>query len=302
MGQGSSVIHISAEHLSRFVVKIPSLPEQARIAEILETIDEAIGQTEILIAKMKKIKTGLLHRLLTQGVTEDGLTRPPCGEAPHLYKESPIGSIPREWQCAPCSALTEMITVGIVVRPTQYYVEEGVPAFRSANIREDGIDPSDLVFISPQSNAQLAKSQVRPGDVLSVRTGYPGTSAVVPSEYTGANCIDILISRPSKQLRPDYLAAWINSPFGKEQVLRKQGGLAQQHFNVAELRDLLVAVPGLQEQDEIVARILAINEKIAQERVQARKYKCLRLGLMDDLLSGCVQIPIADSGEVMANV
>src|SRR6266853_2591428 len=93
------------------------------------------------------------------------------------YKQTEMGVIPEDWEVKPCSVICDLITVGIVVRPTQYYVNQGVPAFRSANIREDGIDASDLVFISDKSNALLAKSQVRAGDVITVRTGYPGTSA-----------------------------------------------------------------------------------------------------------------------------
>ena len=96
------------------------------------------------------------------------------------YKQTEVGVIPEEWEIRTCAKLSEMITVGIVIRPTQYYEKQGVPAFRSANIRESGIDSSDLVYISHRSNALLSKSQTRQGDVLTVRTGYPGTSAVVP--------------------------------------------------------------------------------------------------------------------------
>jgi type I restriction enzyme S subunit len=291
LNEATGVPSISRDWLYRVELGTADSFEQQRIAEILTAVDEAIEQTEALIAKTQQIKAGLMHDLFTRGVTPNGQLRPPRREAPQLYKTSPLGWIPKEWDVQPCSALTEMITVGIVVRPTQYYVAEGVPAFRSANIREDGIDPTDLVFISAQSNAQLSKSQVRAGDVLSVRTGYPGTSAVVPPEYAGVNCIDILISRPSDCLRSNYLAAWINSPFGKEQVLRKQGGLAQQHFNVGELRDLTVALPGLPEQDAMFTRLAAVDEELVKEGDVMRKYRLMKSGLMHDLLTGRVRVP-----------
>ena len=161
---------------------------------------------------------------------------------PPGYKGTEVGVIPENWEVHPCSELSERIMVGIVIRPTQYYAPHGVPAFRSANIRQEGISDSDLVFITEASNALLAKSQTRTGDILTVRTGYPGTSAVVRAEQAGCNCIDIIITRPRKSVNSGYLALWINSPFGKEQVLRHQGGLAQKHFNVGDMRNLLVAV------------------------------------------------------------
>lgn len=298
LANGSTRYGLSYQSIARTPIRLAPLPEQQRIAEILSAVDEAIEQTEALIAKTQQIKAGLMHDLFTRGVIADGQLRPPREEAPQLYKESSLGWIPTEWEVRPCSEVSELITVGIVIRPAQYYVPEGVPAFRSANIREIGIDSSDLVFISPQANALLAKSQVRAGDVLSVRTGYPGTSAVVPTEFAGANCIDILITRPSNCLRSAFLAAWINSSFGKEQVLRKQGGLAQQHFNVGELRDLLVALPATSEQDEIVARLSAVNDKLAAEEKLVTKYQSVKRGLMQDLLTGRVPVTVTGTEAV----
>ncbi len=297
---GSNYPAINSSDVRRLQLPAFEPEEQRGIGRVITTLDKAIEQTEALIAKTQQIKAGLMHDLFTRGVTANGQLRPPREEAPQLYKESPLGWIPKEWDARPLSEITDLITVGIVIRPAQYYVAEGVPAFRSANIREDGIDPSNMVFISPQSNALLSKSQVRGGDVLSVRTGYPGTSAVVPPEYAGANCIDLLISRPADCLRSAYLTAWINSPFGKEQVLRKQGGLAQQHFNVGELRDLFVAVPSVPEQDEIAARLCAVNGRLAEEGSLANKFGAVKHGLMHDLLTGRVRVPVAEAQKVGA--
>src|SRR5215216_6844490 len=52
------------------------------------------------------------------------------------YKQTEVGVIPEEWDVEPCWRVSKVITVGIVVKPTQYYEKHGVPALRSANIRE----------------------------------------------------------------------------------------------------------------------------------------------------------------------
>ena len=207
------------------------------------------------------------------------------------YKQSEIGVIPEEWDTQPCSEVSERIMVGIVIRPTQYYVANGVPAFRSANIREDGINDLDLVFISNESNAVLAKSQTRTGDVLTVRTGYPGTSAVVHSRHEGCNCIDILITRPSKKVDSEWLAIWINSPLGKEQVLRNQGGLAQKHFNVGDMRNLVVALPPLLEQRTIATALSDVDGLLGGlDRLIAKK-RNLKQAAMQQLLTGRTRLP-----------
>lgn len=167
-----------------------------------------------------------------------------------------------------------------------------VPAFRSANVREDGIDPSNFVYISPSANAMLAKSQIKVGDILSVRTGYPGTSAVVPMEFHGSNCIDILISSPGDRISSEFLCYWINSTFGKEQVLRQQGGMAQQHFNVGEMKELLVVIPSKEEQGRIKNRADSINERLQLEKDMLNKLRQQKIGLMSDLLTGKVRVVV----------
>jgi type I restriction enzyme, S subunit len=200
------------------------------------------------------------------------------------YKQTEVGVIPEDWDLLPCAALSNLITVGIVIRPTQYYVKNGVSALRSANIREAGISDSEMVFISEKANAQLVKSQVREGDVLTVRTGYPGTSAVVTSKWAGSNCIDILITRPSNIVNSEYLTAWINSSFGKYQVIKNQGGLAQQHFNVGDLRNLLVAVPALPEQEAIACTLSDIDALIESLDRLLTKKRQIKQGAMQELL------------------
>ncbi|MBL3565464.1 restriction endonuclease subunit S, partial [Rhodovulum sulfidophilum] len=83
-------------------VSIPlfSKKDQIKIAEILDTLDAAIRGTEAVVAKLKAMKQGLLHDLLTRGIDANGDLRPPHPEAPHLYKQTPLGWLPKEWDCS----------------------------------------------------------------------------------------------------------------------------------------------------------------------------------------------------------
>jgi len=123
-----------------------------------------------------------------------------------------------------------------------------------------------------------------------VRTGYPGTSCVVPPKFDGANCVDIIISRPGTEIESAFLATWINSDFGKGQVLRVQAGLAQQHFNVGELQKLLIAKPSIEEQRAIQIRLEAYETRIRTEEAYRDKLKLQKQGLMHDLLTGKVRV------------
>jgi type I restriction enzyme, S subunit len=284
-----------------FPVVMPPLSEQRKIARILTAVDKLTEKTDALIAKYQAIKQGMMHDLFTRGVDEDGHLRPPYEDAPKFYKQSELGWIPKEWQCVRCTEVCREIVVGIVIQPTQYYASEGVPVLRSANVRESGILGTDLVFMSEESNRRLAKSMLRTGDVVTVRTGYPGTSCVVSPEYNGSNCVDVIISRPGPKIRSEFLATWINSDSGKNQVLRKQGGLAQQHFNVGELKDLRVALPSLNEQALIESALFTQKSTIQAEERHQGKLLLLKTGLIQDLLTGKVRVKVDEAEEVHIN-
>ena len=287
---GSSYPAVNEDDVRRVRVFCPKKEERWRIAAVLDKVDEAIAKTEAVIAKLRQVRAGMLHDLLTRGLHQNGQLRDPIAH-PEQFQDSPLGCIPREWTVRTCQSLCREIVVGIVVKPAQYYVEEGVPVLRSANVREDGIQLSDLVFISSESNIQLSKSMLHTDDVVMVRTGYPGTTCVVPRHLDGANCVDLIISRPGSEIAPRFLALWINSTFGKDQVLRVQGGLAQQHFNVGEMKTLLVAKPQPDEQKAIVEQIDALDSDIQAATAEQAKLIVLKSGLMTDLLTGRVRVP-----------
>lgn len=95
---GTTMKHVTRGDLLPFPVTVPLPPEQSRIAAVLDTVDAAIAQIEAIIAKLKQMRAGLLHDLLTRGLDEHGQLRPPPAEAPRLYQDSPLGKIPREWR------------------------------------------------------------------------------------------------------------------------------------------------------------------------------------------------------------
>jgi len=154
-------------------------------------------------------------------------------------------------------------------------------------VRENSINSENLVFMSDEDNETLAKSRLRKGDMVTVRTGYPGTTAVIPPELDGSNCIDIVISRPNHgKVRSEFVSIWVNSDHGKKQVLESQGGLAQQHFNIGEMRALLVKVPDISEQKRIENLLILQNSAIEDLANNQHKLHSFKTALMQDLLMG----------------
>lgn len=106
---GSSYPALNDSDVRCLKIFLPSYGEQQRVSQVLDTLGTAIHETEAIIAKLKAVKQGLLHDLLTRGIDANGELRPPQAEAPHLYKESPLGWIPQEWAALPFGSRVAVI-------------------------------------------------------------------------------------------------------------------------------------------------------------------------------------------------
>jgi type I restriction enzyme S subunit len=138
--------NISLTQIASTNIPLPPLPEQRRIADILDTVDAAIQQTEALIAKLKLMKAGLLHDLLTRGLDEQGHLRDPNAH-PEQFKDSPLGRIPREWDAVPIDFIAAYVGSGITpFGGSKVYVQDGIPLIRSQNVTFDGL----LLVLSPE--------------------------------------------------------------------------------------------------------------------------------------------------------
>lgn len=285
----TTIPNLSKSRLGELPMPSPSGDEQRQIAAILSAVQRAIEREERLIALTAELKKALMHKLFTKG------TR---GEP---QKQTEIGPVPQSWVLKRCNELCPTISVGVVVKPRSYYVDAGVPAFRSFNVREDNLITDDLVYFSHMDNAGvLSKSRLRAGDVLIVRTGYPGTSCVVPKEFDGANCIDIIFARPGSHVESSYLSRFLNSEAGRRQATVSSHGLAQQHLNVGAVKHVLVPLPALDEQREIAAGLAAVDRKAATHMQLVKLLSDLFRTLLHQLMTAQVRVHDLDLSALAA--
>lgn len=234
---GANLPRLSPIALAELRIPLPPLPEQQRIAEILDKADALRAKRRAALAQLDT---------LTQSIFLD------------MFGD-PISN-PRKWPTARFEQICKRVTVGIVVQPASYYVAEGVPALRSLNIKPGKIVLEDLVYFSkPDNDTKLAKTKLKAGDVVLVRSGQPGTAAVVPREMGGVNAIDLLIATPDTQLtNPTFLCEFFNSAGGRDLVLSRQRGQVQKHLNVGSLNQAILPLPSIDLQREFAVRVAAV--------------------------------------------
>lgn len=249
---GAAQPGVNSSKLKELTIPLPPLPEQRRIAAILDQADALRRLRAQALDKLNSLGQAIFHEMF--------------GDVANNTKNLPKAKV---------GAHCERISVGVVIKPASYYQEQGVPAIRGTNIKPDGIDLSDIVFFSEEAtNGPLRKSRINTGDVLAVRSGRPGQAAVVPPELDGANCIDVLIATTRKEtLLPEYLRDFLNSPDGRSLVLSNSVGQVQQHFNVKSLAGAEIPLPSMELQHAYLKSISALdaNRSDLIEATQAQK-------------------------------
>ncbi|MDN3680085.1 restriction endonuclease subunit S [Vibrio tapetis subsp. quintayensis] len=287
LGSVTSQPSLSMENLRKVFVPLPPLPEQKKIAAILTSVDEVIEKTQAQIDKLKDLKTGMMQELLTRGVGVDG--------KPHTeFKDSPVGRIPKGWEVRYIADCCSKMTNGYVGSTRDIYVEKGVDYILCQNVRRNVFVEKTYKYVRQEFHQKNIRACLQEGDVLTVQTGAGnGDTCVVPKSYEGANCHALIISRPKKEiLNPYFLAEYMNSDQGKQRVSVIATGGAHPHLNTTDLRREVIPLPPIEEQNQMVNSIRAVQKKYLLLEAKKKKFEGSKKALMQDLLTGKVRVKV----------
>lgn len=264
-------------------ILLPPIKEQHKIVSIISSIDKALEKTEAIIKQTVEVKKGLMQQLLTKGI---GHTK---------FKKTEIGEIPESWELTSLENVSKKIFVGIASSTTNSYSDNpnDVIIIRNQNILENKLNLKDVLRITREFSEANKNKKVKQGDLVTVRTGYPGITSVVPKELDGMQTFTTLITRLNQQIiNPHFMAYYINSPIGKRLVTGGKAGGAQQNLNVAVMKKFKVVVPSIVEQNNIVSILSVIDSKIEKEQKKLSYLQTIKTGLMQSLLTGKVRVKV----------
>ncbi|MEG4811186.1 restriction endonuclease subunit S [Microcoleus sp. F8-D1] len=270
-------------------VVIPeSKQEQECVTEILDTMDETIAHTSSLIAKLKQMKAGLLHDLLTRGLDENGELRD-ATQRPEQFKDSPLGQIPKDWETPTFEEVTvddAPICYGIV-QPGSY-IESGIPVIAIQNLNTDY--RTNIHKSAQAIESGYARSRVCSNDLLLSVKGTIGRVGIVPSGFIGNISRDVARIRLKSLASPQYVRQMLLAPSFQERLEQVVVGTTRPEVSIGILRKLRLPLPPLPEQ-ELIADVFNVHDsRIRIEEAYHNKLKLQKKGLMNDLLIGKVRV------------
>ena len=134
------------------------------------------------------------------------------------------------------------------------------------NVKRGALDLRSLERVTQAFHASQRKSQLAAGDVVVVRIGRSGEAAVVPDTLGEANCSGLVVFKRPWAVRPDFLAAYLNSPIGQRASLDEVRGVTRQTLNTGSVAAAMVPIPPLNEQRRIVAKLEALQSRSRRAR------------------------------------
>ena len=288
--QGSGLKHLQKKDFRKHLFALPKTEiEQTTITNILSKTVQAIANTEALIAKYTQIKTGLMQDLLTKGIDENGNIR---SEQTHEFKDSPLGRIPKEWECEIIDNIYDLRSGITPLRSNKkYFSDEGYNWVKTLDLNED------YLYSTEEKISQFALDsisiQLMPINsiLIAMYGGWEqiGRTSIIKKEAATNQAITCLFN-PKKEMNADYVQLVLQ----QYRYKWKQYAVSTRkdpNITKTDIKNFILAFPiDVKEQDKIVDKIMKTKDFVSKSKAELSKLQSLKTGLMQDLLSGKVRV------------
>uniref|UniRef100_UPI004024AFA9 restriction endonuclease subunit S n=1 Tax=Prevotella sp. TaxID=59823 RepID=UPI004024AFA9 len=267
----ASVPRLDRKIIESFVLPLPSLPEQHRIASALTSIDNLISSLGKLIEKKKNIKQGAMQQLLTGKTRLKGFNEP--------WMEHTID---------------ELFDLGNGYTPSKsnpaYWTNGTIPWFRMEDLRTNGrILKDSIQHVTPEAvkgNGLYPKYSI----ILST-TATIGEHALLIAESLANQRFTFLNRKVNRRDMIDiiffYYYCFILGKWCRANI--NAGGLLA--VNMDDLKNHSIYIPkSIAEQQDIATILTKMDDEITALEAKKAKYEAIKQGMMQQLLTGKIRL------------
>lgn len=294
----TTVRHLSIHDIYRIPAPAISKDQQAVAARVLDTLDAAIEKSETLIAKLKQVRAGMLHDLLTCGVDENGEVRDPVRH-PEFFKESSLGKIPADWKLVRIGDEAD-IEHGFAFSG-QFFTNSpvGPRILVPGNFHRDG----GLYFTDTNTKyyaAPFPKKTILPnGSILVVMTDLSPMTLILGRTVLLNESFELLhnqrigkfVLKKPEEWDSQFFVELMNDQRIRQRVILEATGTTVRHTSPERIKNGLALKPNRNEQSLIIKIVQGIDDEIRESVNALVKITGLRSALQSDLLTGQVRIP-----------
>ena len=253
---------VNKDHLFDVPILLPPLPEQRRIAAILDKADAIRRKRQEGILLMEEFLHSVFSDMFGNiGNFDHVKIQDIASKKKHALSSGPFGS-----------NLT-----------SAHYTNEGVIVLRGLNISKGRLNLDDVKFVSEQKAQSLVRSEVRPGDIVVVAVGSSGLACQIPNSLPRA-----IMSQNFNKISPDlnktnpiYLEYCINSLFVQRQLKKEITDTVRTFLSLTKLKNVEIPLPPLRDQEKF-AQVVRKSEQLRTKQRRAKRKS-------DDIFNSLVQ-------------
>lgn len=258
--KGINLPRVSEETVLNTTFPLPPLLEQQRIVERIEELfaklDEAKERLQEVANSFAVRKAAILHKAFTGELTQQW--RRENGVSDESWEEKKLEEV--------CSKITD----GTHNSPTNSLSGEYMYV-TAKNIKDTGIDLSNITYVTKEVHKEIySRCDVIYGDVLYIKDGATAGIATINTlkeEFSMLSSV-ALIRTDLKLAKNEFVKDYLN--YRKKEILKNISGSAITRLTLSKIKDILISLPTLPEQHEIVRLIddLVARERAAQQATE----------------------------------
>lgn len=261
-GMSESGMNLTHARFAKLEIPVPPTNEQKRIADkldaVLARVDACRDRLDRIPAILKRFRQSVVSAATDGVLTSDWRMRN------YGSTDRNITTTTLVEQCLQ----DRVITYGVIKLGDE--TPQGVPCLRTSNVRWLRIDTEGMKRIAESLSNEYSRTVLKGGEVLVNVRGTLGGVAVATSDMIGWNVSREVAVVPIDQLKinPQFLALWIGADRSQGWLRGVEKGVAYTGINIEDLRTLPLEFPKLEEQVEIVRRVVALFA--CADRLEAR--------------------------------
>ena len=261
MASATTIAIVNKSKMESCAFPLPPLSEQQRIVERIEELfaklDEAKERLQEVADSFAVRKAAILHKAFTGELTkqwrwENGVS----------YES---------WEEKKGEDFFEYVTSGSRGW-AKYYSDKGSIFIRMGNLNHGTIelDFSDIQYVESPDQVEGQRSKLQKNDILISITADVGMIALVREDMDAYINQHVALARPKNDLYAEFLAWYFVSNDGLQQMQNKQRGATKIGLGLQDIRSIILKIPTLPEQHEIVRLIddLLARERAAQQAAE----------------------------------
>jgi type I restriction enzyme S subunit len=281
---------LNLAELGELNIPTPSLAEQRRIAEILDTLDGQIRASAANIAKLSDVRDGLIRETMASGLE---LLR--GAEASELYRAEQLSR--GDWSLVALGSLLSGIDAGNSPDLEDTPAGPGQWGVLKVSAVGNGVFRPRENKVAPDRAMHYAAICVQPGDLLMTRSNTPqlvGLSCIVqdtpPHLMLCDKTLRLRVTHP--YATTDYVQIILGVDEVRRQIEIAATGTSGSMKNISQhaIRRLMIPVGNAADTMRVIEVQTSMKDRIETERNELKRLQLLKQGLMDDLLTGRVRV------------